>query len=286
MKMRKIGCVMWRWLWWVWLPVPLAIQAAEPGYTFCPVTQRSPVMTAQYWNPILDYVSSRAGVDLILKVAATGDQSSAATVRGECDFVYSNHQFKPSAATQGYSVILRPRAQEITGQIVTLEESPIRTLRDLDGKTVGFANSQAFAGYTVPMDQLLRERIEVNAVFGGSQEGIMAQLMAGGVVAAGVNGAIMRDFAVREKIRYRVLWQSASFPDLAISVHPRVARTVVEGVRKAFAAMVADVEGMAILESSAKRINQLPPYGFQPATQRDYQSYLDFYRNSVFKGAQ
>lgn len=276
---------MWRRFWWSWLLVPLSLPAAGQTYTFGPVTQRSPVLMAQYWNPLLDYVSRRSGVTLVLKVAATGDQSSDATVRGEYDFVYSNHQFKPSAAAQGYSVILRPKAPEISGEIVTLESSPIRKLRDLQGRTVGFANSQAFAGYTVPMDQLLRQGIEVNAVFGGSQEGIMVQLMAGSVVAAGVNGAIMRDFAAREKLRYRVLWQSGSFPDLAISAHPRVPRSVVDSVRHAFATMAADAEGMAILEASGKLIKQSPPYGFLPATQRDYQGYLDFYRHSVFKGA-
>lgn len=277
---------MWRWLWWSWLLVPLSPEAVEQGYSFCPVTQRSPVLTAQYWNPILDEVSRRAGVALSLKVAATGDQSSDATVRGECDLVFSNHQFKPSAAAQGYAVILRPKAPAISGQIVTLDDSPIRTLRDLDGKTVGFANPQAFAGYTVPMDQLVRKGIRVDAVFGGSQEGIMAQLMAGSVIAAGVNGAIMRDFAAREKLRYRVLWQSRSYPDLAISVHPRVRRSEVDSVRHAFASMATDGAGMAILEASAKLIKQSPPYGFLPATQRDYQGYLDFYRHSVFKGAQ
>jgi phosphonate transport system substrate-binding protein len=240
---------------------------------------------AQYWNPILDYVSRRTGVALILKVAATGDQSSAATVRGDYDFVYNNHQFKPSAAAQGYQVILRPRAPDISGEIVTLEDSPIKTLGELQGQRVGFANSQAFAGYTLPMDQLVRHGIDVQPVFGGSQEGIMAQLVAGGVVAAGVNGAVMRDYAIRESIRYRVLWKSIPFPDLAISVHPRVPKEVVDSVRKAFADMAMDSAGARILATSAMRVNQSPPYGFVAATQSDYQSYLDFYRHAVFRGA-
>lgn len=270
---------------WTWLLVPVAVRAEGEGYSFGTLTQRSPVLMAQYWNPLLDYVSRRSGVSLTLKVAATGDQSSDATVRGEYDFVYSNHQFKPSAAGQGYVVILRPLAPDITGQIVTLEESPIRTLKDLEGKTVGFANSQAFAGYTVPMDRLVRQGIAVEAVFGGSQEGIMAQLVAGGVVAAGVNGVVMRDYAARENLRYRILWQSAAFPDLAISAHPRVPRAAVEAVRKAFAGMSADPEGRRVLEASAKLIKQNPPYGFAQAQQSDYRAYADFYRHSVFKGA-
>jgi phosphonate transport system substrate-binding protein len=219
-------------------------------------------------------------------VAATGDKSSDATVGGEYDFVYNNHQFKPSAASQGYTVILRPRSPDIAGQLVTLEDSTIKVLADLQDKIVGFANPQGFTGYTVQMDQLMRQRIRVQPVFGGSQEGIMGQLKAGSVVAAGVNSSLMREYAARENLRYRILWQSPPYHDLAISVHPRVPKTAVEAVRKAFASMADEPEGARILEASAKLIQQKPPYGFITATQQDYQSYLDFYRNSVFKGAQ
>ena len=259
---------------------------ASQEYSFGAVTQRSPVLTAQYWNPILAYVSRTSRVNLSLKVAQTGDQSSDATVRGDYDFVYNNHQFKPSAARQGYTVILRPRGPDISGEVVTTELSAIRSLKDLEGKTVGFANSQAFAGYIVPMDQLMREGISVQPVFGGSQEGIMAQLAAGRVTAAGVNGSVMSDYATRENIKYRVLWSSGPFPALAISAHPRVPPSVVSAVRRAFIAMDSDSEGRAILERSAKLVGQPPPYGFLAATQADYRAYAEFFNKAVFKGAQ
>lgn len=258
---------------------------ANGVYSFGPINQRSPSLTAQYWNPILDYVSQRSGVRLELQVASTGDRSSEATVKGEYDFVFSNHQFKPSAAAQGYTVILRPRAADITAEIVTLKDSPVRSLKDLAGKTVGFASPQAFVGYTVPMDHLTRLRIDVVAAFGGSQHGIMGQLQSGNVAAAGVNSTVMREFAQRENLRYRVLWKSQPYHDLAISVHPRVPVKDAEAVRKAFAAMANDAEGHRILEASAMVINQAPPYGFIPATQKDYQAYLDFYKHSVFRSA-
>lgn len=263
----------------------VANASADSVYSFGPVNQRSPSLTAQYWNPILDYVSHRSGVKLELQMEPTGDRSSEATVKGEYDFVYSNHQFKPSAANQGYSVILRPRAADISAEIVTLEDSPIRSLKDLAGKTVGFASTQAFVGYTVPMDQLMRLGIDVVAVFGGSQHGIMGQLTSGNVLAAGVNSTVMREFAQSENLRYRILWQSPPYHDLAISAHPRVPAKDVDAVRKAFAGMAEEAKGRQVLEASAKVINQKPPYGFYPATQEDYKAYLDFYRHSVFRGA-
>jgi phosphonate transport system substrate-binding protein len=244
------------------------------------------MLTAQFWNPILNYVSAHAGVKLEMQMARSGDLSSDAVVRGDYDFAYSNHQFKPSALAQGYSVILRNRGEEIASQIVVLESAAQKSVADLRDLEVGFANPQAFLGYTVPMDYLQRSGIRVKPVFGGNQEGIMAQLKAGSVVAAGVNSMVMRDYAAHEGMKYRVLWQSARFPDLAISVHPRVPARVAQVVRRVMSSMAQDAEGAQVLEASAKVINLKPPYGFDLATQQDYLPYIDFYKHSTFRGAQ
>lgn len=265
----------------VWSLVALAADS----YSFGVLSQRSPVLTAEYWNPILAYVGRRAGVELQLKVTRTAPESNAAIARGDYDFVYSNTFFQPDSGAAGYRVILRPRAEAIRGQIVTLADSPIRTLADLDGRQVGFSSSVAFVGYAVPVDHLLRQGIRVEPVFGGNQEGIMGQLKAGRVVAAGVNDLVMKAFAEREGIRYRVLWQSVPYNNLPIAAHPRVPATVIEAVRKAFAGMNDDPEGNRILAASAAVIQQKPPYGFLPSSQLDYRNYIDFYKHTVVKGS-
>lgn len=260
-----------------------AAAAAQPTYSFGVLSQRSAVLTAQYWNPILEYVEQKSGVHLHLKAARTAPESNDATERGEYDFVYSNTIFQPKMAKANYQVILRPREEAITGQIVTLEDAPIRSLEDLAGKEVGFPSLAAFVGYAVPMDALLRRGIEVKPVFGGNQEGIMGQLKAGRVIAAGVNNQVMRFFAARENLRYRVLWESPPYHNLPIAAHPRVPADVVRKVQEAFDGMDNDPEGLKVLEASAKIIGQKPPYGFRKATQADYQSYLDFYARTVVK---
>ncbi len=254
---------------------------ASDAYSFGVLSQRSAVLTAQYWNPILDYVQQRSGVELRLKVARTAPESNAATERGEYDFVYSNTIFLPAMAEANYQVILRPRAEAIAGQIVTLANSPIHDLHELQGREVGFPSLAAFVGYAVPMDHLLREEIQVNPVFGGNQEGIMGQLKAGKVIAAGVNSLVMRDFAAREQLQYRVLWQSVPYNNLPISAHPRVPAEVVNKVRQAIASMNDDPQGSAVLKTSAAIIKQKPPFGFDLADQSDYQSYVDFYRHTL-----
>lgn len=257
--------------------------AAAETYSFGVLSQRSAVLSAQYWNPILDYVKQRTGIDLQLKLARTAPESNEATERGDYDFVYSNTIFLPKMAGANYQVILRPREEAITGQVVTLADSPIRSLKDLDGREVGFPSQAAFVGYAVPLDGLLRQGIKVTPVFGGNQEGIMGQLKAGRVVAAGVNNQVMKAFANRENLQYRVLWESQPYHNLPIAVHPRVPKAIAESVRKTIDGMENDPTGKAVLEATAKVIGQKPPYGFNASSQEDYRNYIDFYKHTLVK---
>lgn len=261
----------------------LALPIWAETYSFGVLSQRSAVLSAQYWNPILEYVHKKTGIELVLKLARSAPESNEAIEHGEYDFVYSNTIFLPRMANANYQVILRPRDEAIKGQIVTLEESPIKSLKDLDGKEVGFPSLSAFVGYAVPMEQLLRQNVGVSPVFGGNQEGIMGQLKSGRVVAAGVNNQVMRDFATRENIRYRVLWESVPYNNLPIAVHPRVSKAVASAIRSAIDGMEVDPEGIRILDKTAQVIKQKPPYGFRASSPEDYKNYTEFYKTTLVK---
>lgn len=275
---------------WSWLRQALCLSSvmwactvSAETYSFGVLPQRSGVLTAEYWNPILDYVQRKTGVSLRLKAARTAPESNDAIERGDYDFVYSNTIFQPRMASANYQVILRPREAAITGQIVTLKDSAIHSLSDLQGREVGFPSLAAFVGYSVPMNQLLRQNVVVHPVFGGNQEGIMAQLRVGRLVAIGVNSQVMHSYAQREQLAYRVLWESEPFLNLPVAVHPRVPKQVVAAVRQAIDGMDATPEGQRILESSAQVIGQKPPYGFTSANQADYRNYVEFYKTTLVK---
>lgn len=259
------------------------VAAENAPYTFGVLAQRNVLLTAQYWNPILTYVSSKSRIHLILKVARTAPESNLAIQKGSYDFVYSNTIFSPKMAEANYQVILRPRDRAITGQIVTLADSSLYTLQDIAGKEVGFPSLTAFIGYAVPMDYLQHQSINVIPVFGGNQEGIMAQLKVGKVMAAAVNSQVMSAYARRENISYRVLWESEKFLNIPISVHPRIPKDAVQAIQNAFVQMNSDPEGLKILEASAKLIAQDSPLGFTNSSAQEYQSYRDFYAHSFIK---
>lgn len=262
---------------------PAAAASEQRVYTFGVIAQRSPVLTARYWNPILRHASARSGVTLALRVARSGEEHAAAVSRGEFDFIYSNHNFAPGNDTAGYRVIARPAQSAISGQLVVLAASPIRSLAELAGHDVAFPSKAAFVGYHVPMDALLRQGIDVQPHFAGNQEGAMAQLKSGRVVAAGVNSQLMRDFARRENLDYRVLWSSEPYHNLPISALPAVPARVAGAVRDALVAMNADDEGRAVLVASAALVTQEPPLGFVASADPDYDNLRRFYRASRVK---
>jgi phosphonate transport system substrate-binding protein len=267
----------------VWVGLLLSAPVQAETYSFGVLSQRSAVLTAQFWNPIFEYVKQKTGIELTLKIARTAPESSDATERGEYDFVYSNHIFHPKMVNANYQVILRPLEDAIRGQVVVLEDSPVMRLKDLEGKEVGFPSKAAFVAYAVTMDQIVRQDINITPAFGGNQEGIMAQLKSGRIPAASVNSQVMKAYATRENFRYRVLWESGPYYNLPIAVHPRVPKEVAGKVRQAIDGMEHDPEGIRILETTAQAIGLKPPYGFRASSPEDYRNYVDFYRHTLLK---
>lgn len=254
---------------------------ATPLYHFSVLNQHSPILIAEYWNPILNYVSRKAGVELRLKIGKTAPETTELTVRGEAQFAFTNHLFSPERVKLGWKVIATTDAGNNRGQIVTARDGPIRSLEDLHGQKVAFPSQEAFMGYKVPKHALDEQGIVVKAVFAGNQEGAMGQLKLGRVAAAGVNDTVMEAYAQREGFSYRILWQSKPFAPLAVMAAPGVPAHTVAAVRQALINMKKDTEGAAILKASAAVLRLEQPLGFIPASDADYQTYLDFYRHAA-----
>jgi phosphonate transport system substrate-binding protein len=247
------------------------------------VNQRSIALMAAYWNPILEYVSRTSAVPLKLGMGKTSEETTRMMVRGDFAFVFTNRLFTPARVSLGYRVIARPDCPGVQGNVVVRGGSPIRSLEDLGGKTVAFPSREAFFGYWLPMDAILRAKIAVQPIFAGNQEGALAQLEAGRVDAAAVNGSIMHGYARRMKLEFRVIWESAVYPDHCIMAAPTVPRDVVAAIRNAFIGMSASREGRAVLASVAEGLGLAAPVGFVEARDAEYEPYRRFFRGTLVK---
>src|SRR4051812_48897856 len=151
------------------LSAALALQGAavaqEQPLKFNVLNQRSVALTAQYWNPILTYVSKKSGIPVELKLAKTTKEGNAIAERLEYDFLYTNHFFTRERDKLGFKVIARPAGPGIRSQIVVPHDSPVQSLNDLQGKEVAFVTPDGFTGYWLPMDALMKSKVDVKVVF-------------------------------------------------------------------------------------------------------------------------
>ena len=258
--------------------------AQQQPYGFYVLTQRSVALTMQYWNPILIYVSKKSNVPLELKLAKSVKEGNTNAEQGAYDFLFTNHFFTPDRDRLGFRVIARPAGRGIRGQIVVPNDSPIRSISELNGKDVAFPTTDAFAAYQLPMDALLKAKVNVKPVFTTNQEASFAQLKVGTVAAAAVNDTVIERYARREGFEYRLLWNSEVYNDLCIMASSKLPKEKVEAVRQALVGMAKDPEGMKVLKAGAEllKINETN-VGFIMSDDRDYDNYRSFYRNTAVK---
>ncbi len=256
---------------------------ADEPYAFNVLNQRSVALTSQYWNPILIYVSKKSGVPLELKLARTTKEANALAEQGQYHFLYTNHFFTPERDRLGFRVIARPAGPGIRGQIIVPHDSPIKSLQELDGKEVVFSSPDAFAAYWLPMDALLKSKVNVKPIFTANQEAGLAQLKVGTVAAAGMNDVIVQRFARREGFEYRLLWNSEIYNDLCIMASPKVPPAKVQAVRDAFVNMMKDPEGRKIIEAGAELLKMKDNLGFIASDNKDYDNYRNFYKRTLVK---
>ena len=255
-------------------------QPANGGYRFSPVNQFDINLTAAYWNPIIQYVTDKSGVKLSLKIGRTSADTTAYVLTQEVEFVFSNHLFSPEREQLGWKVFGRRQMPAIQGQIVVPADSPITELAQLKGEEVAFPGPEAFIAYKVPYAQLLNRGIDIKVVFGGNQNGALAQLFAGKVKAVGGNSQLIEGYAKRENRKFRVLWSSEPFHDLALMVSGKVPEKDAQAVAQAFLNMHKDPKGRDILHQTSQKVGLPIDAYFIPASAADYDSYRKFYQTA------
>lgn len=249
-------------------------------YRFSPVNQWDINKTAAYWNPIIKYVSDKSGVRLELKIGRTSADTTAYVLTREVEFIFSNHMFSPERERLGWAVFGRRWTPALKGQIAVPADSPITRIEELRGQEVVFAGPEAFIGYKVPHAYLLSKGIDVKVVFAGNQNAAFAQLFAGKAKAVGSNSALIDGLVARENKKFRILWTSEGYHDLALMASNKVPEKDVRAVASAFINMHRDPVGKAILLRASEEVGLDPLAHFLPANGEDYAAYRRFYQTA------
>ncbi len=247
-----------------------AVVAQENPLIFGVLNQQSPQLTAERWNPIFSYLGESTGLNFQLRMGPNVQATNDMMGRGEFDLVFTNHNFR--AEYDGvYKVIARWGNAPIFGVIAVADNSPVTRLKELDGKRIAYPSKNAFVAYAVPKAALRKAGVKDQEVMAGNQEGALAQLASGQVEAAAVNSRFLTQYAARKGFKYREIYTSEPFPDLAVLAHPRLSKEQQAAVQSALVKMGQDPKAARILEQ-----NQFN--GFFPANEKDYERVRKAYR--------
>lgn len=258
-----------------------SVQAQErKSYFFSPVNQYGIELTASYWNPIIEYISEKSGVRLLLKLGRTSADTTAFVLAREVDFVFTNHLFSPDRDRLGWKTFGRRDTPPIHSQIAVLADSPLKTLADLANQTVAFPGPEALVAYKFSYAQLLTRNIPVQVVFSGNMDGAFAQLTSGKAQAVGANSQLTEGWSRREKKALRLLWESEPLHDLALMVSKNVPEADVRAVQKAFLEMSRDAHGKAVLIRSSELVKLPAGTDFIASNGSEYGAYRNFYQTA------
>jgi phosphonate transport system substrate-binding protein len=198
----------------------------------------------------------------------------------EVEFVFSNHLFSPEREQLGWKVFGRRNTPPVQGQIVVPADSSITDIAQLKGQEVAFAGPEAFFIYKVPYASLLAKQIDVKVVFAGNQNAAFAQLFSGKVVASGGNSQLVESYTRREGKKFRVLWSSEPYMDLALMASSKVPEKDLKAVSAAFMGMYKDPKGQELLHQASQEVGLANDAYFVPASGADYASYRRFYQSA------
>lgn len=255
--------------------------AQENGvYRFSPVNQYGIELTASYWNPIIDYVSSKSGIKLQLKIGRTSADTTAYVLANEVEFVFSNHLFSPDRDSLGWKVFGRRQTPTLHSQIVVLADSPIQKLEQLANEPMAFAGPEALVAYKFPYAHLVNRKIPVQVVFAGNMDGAFAQLASGKVKAVGANSQLTEGWTKRENRSVRVLWESEPLHDLALMASKKVPDKDLQAVSRAFLEMARDPQGQNILARASALVRLPSTTAFVASNGSEYSAYRNFYQTA------
>ena len=249
------------------LGAALPAQAGTPvpiKFTFGVVPQQAVTDLARVWAPMLAYLSSKTGYTLEFRTAQDISTFERRIEAGEYDFAYFNPLHYATYRSNGYYAIARERDTQLQGIVVVLKNSEYKSLKDLNGVTMAFPSSTAFAATILPQLSLKQMGMSVVPKYVSSHESVY-RAVARGLFPAG--GGIVKSYEQMDPVvrdQLRILWKSKSYTPHPVAAHPRVPKEVIQRVVAALQSMAADPAGAVLLKSVGFK-------GFIAARDSDYE---------------
>ena len=255
-----------------------AVAQEKKVYILAVVPQFTPSEVHRTWTPIVEKLSRATGRQFEIKIYTSIPKFEAAFLDGEIDLAFMNPYHAVMAKrAQGYIPLLRDDTNPLTGILLVQRDSPIKSIKELNGKALAFPAPNAF-GASLYMRALLaeQEKISITPHYLKTHSNVYRHVIVGEAVAGGgVNNTLKRE-PPEVQAQLRVLFETPGVPSHPLVAHPRMPEGVRQAVTNTLLEMQNDPAGQKLLAAIqvSKPVKADYARDYQPLEKLDLKKYV------------
>ncbi|MCK4708490.1 MAG: phosphate/phosphite/phosphonate ABC transporter substrate-binding protein [Gammaproteobacteria bacterium] len=234
-------------------------------YTIGIVPQFETKKLRRIWKPILKQLEQRTGLQFKIRGAATIPAFEKEFLAGRFDFAYMNpFHLLIGYETQGYIPLVRDHGKKLHGVLVVRKDSVIKSIKDLDSKTVAFPSPNALAA-SLQMRAEMHDifNINIHPSYVKTHDSVYLNVL---LKRATAGGGVQKTFnrqSDKIKNNLKIIHTTTPVAPHPLAAHPRVGKEVYNKVKQAFI-------DLAATDTGKKLLAKIPMKKAGPATIKDY----------------
>lgn len=222
---------------------------AQTTYTMGVVPQFEARKLVGIWQPILDALKQRTGIQIRLEGAKDIPEFEVRLARGDFDFAYMNpYHALVAGRDQGYVPLVRDGGRSLYGILVVRKDAPIHDVKALDGAEISFPAPNALGASLLMRAELARGHgINITPKYVHTHSSVYLNVVLGQTPAGGGVMGTLNQQPATIKDQLRTLFVTRDMAPHPLGVHPRVARADRAKITKALLEMAQTESGQALL---------------------------------------
>lgn len=249
-------------------------------YSFGVHPQRNLERLFEIYGPMVEYLNKVLSPDkIVLRLEASRDYPSyeSKLYAGGFDFGLPNPYQAIISTDHGYTIFGKmDNDEEFRGLIVVPQNSEIREITDLRGKSISYPAATALAGTLLPQMYIQEHGVNVNtetrSQYVGTHDASFLSVAMGQTQAGAGSAARWERFREDWPAQAQGLvkaWMTDGLPSNALIVHDSLSKDVRDKVSKVFFSMPETEEGRKVLSN-------IPLARFVPASKETYEPVRKF----------
>jgi len=176
------------------------------------------------WNPIINEIKKNTGVELKLIGSPTIPDFEKELNAGHFDFAYMNpyHMLRANKS-QGYIPIVRDIGRKLHGILVVRNDSPINSVKELDGKKIAFPAPNALGASLLIRANLKNDfNIKINPVYVKTHSSVYLNVVVNQTAAGGGVQKTLNQQSNNVRGALRILHKTPKVAPHPFAAHPRI----------------------------------------------------------------